>query len=45
MNIKKYTEEIFQEIVRDYENEKMIQNKGILKKTTAYKILGGKKNV
>lgn len=35
MNIKKIVEELFEEIVKDYENEKMVQNGGIVKKTTA----------
>lgn len=35
MNIKKIVEELFGEIVDDYENEKMIENGGIIKKTTA----------
>lgn len=45
MNIKKLSKQIFKEIVKDYENEKMIQNKGYLQKTTAQEILGGKDNV
>jgi len=45
MNIKKYTEQMFNEIVKEYENEKMIKNKGYIQKTTAYEILGGVDNV
>lgn len=42
MNIEKIINEMFQDIIEDYENEKMIQNKGYIKKTTAQEILGGK---
>lgn len=35
MNIKKIVEEMFGDLVDDYENEKMIQNRGIVKKTIA----------
>ena len=39
MNIKKIIEEMFGEIVEDYENEKMIKNKGFVKKQKANEIL------
>lgn len=45
MNIKKIVEEMFGEIVLEYENEQMIRNGGIVKKTTSSEILGGKENV
>ena len=45
MNIENYVDKIFNEIVQDYENEKMIQEGGVLKRTTAYEFLGGLKNV
>ena len=45
MNIKNFTNKMFKEIVQEYENEKMIQEGGCLKKTTAYEFLGGIKNV
>lgn len=45
MNIEKYVDKVFSEIVKDYENEKMIQDGGCLKKTTANEFLGGLKNV
>lgn len=45
MNLKNFVEQIFQEIVYEYENEKMIKNGGFIKKTTALEILGGTKNV
>ena len=35
MNIEKIVEEMFGDITKEYENEKMIKNKGIVKKTTA----------
>ena len=35
MNIKKIVEEMFGDIVQEYENEKMIKNKGIVKRTKA----------
>ena len=45
MNIQKIVDKMFNEIVKDYENEKMIQNGGYTNKTTAQEFLGGKKNV
>lgn len=45
MNIKKIVEEMFDDIVFEYENEQMIKNGGIVKKTTSLEILGGKENV
>ena len=45
MNIKKIVEELFGEIVEDYENEKMIRNGGLVKKTTASEFVGGRDNV
>lgn len=45
MNIKKIVEEMFGEIVKDYENENMIKNGGYVKKTTACEIVGGKEDV
>lgn len=41
---KKIVDKMFKEIVYDYENEKMIQNGGVLRKTTANEFLGGLKN-
>lgn len=35
MNIKKIVEELFGEIVEDYENEQMLKNGGCIKKTVA----------
>lgn len=35
MNIEKIINELFGEIKKDYENEKMIENKGYKEKTTA----------
>ena len=35
MNIKRIVEELFGEIVEDYENEQMIKNGGCVKKTIA----------
>lgn len=45
MNIEKLVTKMFNEMVRDYENKKLVQNKSIVKRTTASEILGGKKNV
>ena len=42
---KKIVEEMFDDIVFEYENEQMIKNGGIVKKTTSLEILGGKENV
>lgn len=45
MNIKNLVDEMFDEIVKEYENDKMIENGGFLKRTTAHEFLGGVKNV
>ena len=45
MNIEKFANKIFEEIVYEYENKKMIQNKGFVQRTTAKEFLGGLKNV
>ena len=45
MNIKNLVNEMFIEIVKDYENEKMIENKGCIQRTTACEFLGGRQNV
>lgn len=39
MDIKQIAEEMFNDIVRDYENEKMIKNKGFVCKTTSSEFL------
>lgn len=45
MNIKQIAQQMFEDIKKDYENEKMIQYGGYIQKTTAQEFLGGKKNV
>lgn len=45
MNYKSLVNEMFKEIVEDYENEKMIQCGGCVKRTTAQEFLGGLDNV
>lgn len=45
MNIKNLVDEMFNEIKQNYENEKMIQEGGFIKKTTARDFLGGLNNV
>lgn len=45
MNLEQYVKQMFEEIVKEYENEKMIKNGGLIQKTTAYEILGGVDNV
>lgn len=45
MDLEKYVEKLFKEMVYEYENKKMIQDKGIIKKTTASEFLGGLDNV
>lgn len=45
MNLKKFTEQIFNEIVKEYESEKMIENRGYVQRTTSAQFLGGIKNV
>ena len=43
MKYKKMVDKMFNEIKKDYENKKMIQNGGIIKKTTVDEFLGGLK--
>lgn len=43
MNIKKIIEEMFGEAIEEYENEKMIKNRGIVKRTTAKDILNNRR--
>lgn len=45
MNIEKLAKQMFNEIVKDYENEKMIENRGYVQRTTSAQFLGGIKNV
>lgn len=39
MNKKELAKKMFQEIVKDYENEKMIENKGFVQRTTTEEFL------
>lgn len=40
---KQIAEELFNEIVRDYENEKMLRNGGFVEKTTSAKFLSSRR--
>ena len=42
---KKIADKIIKELIQNYENEKMIQNGGYIKKIKAKEIIGGLKNV
>lgn len=45
MNKKNFLDEIFEELVEEYETEKMLRNGGFVKRLTASEFLGGLKNV
>lgn len=45
MNIEKIIRELFEDAIDEYENEKMIENGGVVKRTTSSEFLGGLKNV
>lgn len=45
MNIRSFADEIIEEIIKEYENEKMIENGGFVQRTTTAEFLGGLKHV